>query len=74
MQNGQLENKKSLFSRFRGRLVNIKTLSGGIYEGRVADVTQEYISLLEAENTEPTEVFIRINAIESIVAVDVPKA
>lgn len=71
MQNRQLENDKSLFSRFRGRLVNIKTISGGIYEGRITDITQEYISLLERENTEPSEVFLLISAIESIVSVDV---
>ncbi len=60
----QLEN---LFRRYRGSLVDIKTVSGGIYEGRVAEVTDDYVALqIRSEEGEPDQVFVLLRSIESI--------
>ncbi|MGH9880411.1 MAG: hypothetical protein ACRD6N_03160 [Pyrinomonadaceae bacterium] len=52
--------------------MTIKTVSGGIYEGRIAEITNDYVCLIERQNAEPTQVFLFFTALESMMVVEVP--
>ena len=59
---------ENLFRRLKGELVSVKTVSGGVYKGRVVDVTNDYVCLNELEDSEGTQVFLFFSAIESMIA------
>ena len=66
------QHTENLFRRFKGQLVSIKTVSGGIYEGRVAEITNDYVCLVNRENTDPTQVFLFFTSLESMIVLEVP--
>jgi hypothetical protein len=58
---------ENLLIRFRGQGVNIKTISGGVYEGRITDVTNDYVALkLQPADGDTDQVIILLHSIESI--------
>jgi hypothetical protein len=58
---------ENLLIRFRGRSVEIKTISGGVYEGKITDVTNDYVAIkVQPGNGEENEVIILLHSIESI--------
>ena len=57
---------ENLFRRFKGEIVTIKTTSGATFEGRIAEVTNDYACLHEANSTEGAELFLFFDAIESM--------
>jgi len=59
---------ENLFRRFKGEKVSIKTISGGIYEGRVAEITNDYVCLNETSGVDSQPVFLFFSAIESMAA------
>ncbi|HEY0005858.1 MAG TPA: hypothetical protein VGB17_13830 [Pyrinomonadaceae bacterium] len=62
---------ENLLRRYKGQLVDIKTLSGGVYEGKVAEITNDYVALiLHGEEGEPDQVFVLLHGIESILPRD----
>lgn len=62
-----MQRVENLLRRFRGQVVNIKTRSGGIYEGEVTDVTNDYVALKVSKGGEGSDtVFLVMNAIESL--------
>ena len=36
---------ENLLIRYRGQAVDVKTISGGVYEGSIVDVTNDYVAL-----------------------------
>jgi hypothetical protein len=62
-----MQHVENLLRRYRGQLVNIKSCSGGTYEGEVAEITNDYVALkiTNGENGRDT-VFVVIHTIESI--------
>ncbi|HEX8176810.1 MAG TPA: hypothetical protein VF543_17095 [Pyrinomonadaceae bacterium] len=62
-----MQRVENLLRRYRGQVVNIKTCSGGIYEGEVSDVTSDYVALKvsKGDDVEDT-VFLVIHTIESL--------
>ena len=62
------QHMENLFRRFKGEKVNLKTVSGGIYEGRVTEITNDYVGLSETSGSDSQPVFIFFNAIESLTA------
>ena len=60
------QHMENLFRRFKGEKVNVKTISGGIYEGRVVEITNDYVCLSETADNETQPVFIFFTAIESM--------
>jgi hypothetical protein len=52
-------------------VVTIKTISGGIYEGRVTEITNDYVSLSDRGSSEPSQVFLFFDAIESMIVVEI---
>ena len=65
-----MQHAENLFRRYKGQLVIVKTISGGIYEGRVNEITNDFVGLIEKEKGEPAQVFVFFHAIESIKAVE----
>ncbi len=58
---------ENMLIRYRGQAVDIKTISGGVYEGTVNDVTNDYVAL-KVKNSAGGEdvVFILLHAVESV--------
>ena len=46
----------------------LKTISGGIYEGRIVEITNDYVSLGDTAGVDGKPVFIFFMAIESVTA------
>ena len=58
---------ENLLIRYRGQVVDIKTISGGIYEGTINDVTNDYVSLkIVGTMGEGDLVIVLLHAIESV--------
>ncbi len=58
---------ENLLIRFRGQPVTIKTVSGGVYEGSISDVTNDYVAL-KAKNEGPEDslVIVLLHSIEAV--------
>lgn len=62
-----LQQVENLLIRYRGQLVDIKTVSGGVYEGLVSDVTNDYVVLkVKGSSREEDQVIVLLHSIESI--------
>lgn len=58
---------ENLLIRYRGSTANIKTISGGIYEGVITDVTNDYVALKTKDApAESDVVIVLLHAIESV--------
>jgi len=58
---------ENLLIRYRGQAVNIKSVSGGTYEGTISDVTNDYVTLKIANASGAIDlVIVLLHAIESI--------
>jgi ferredoxin-fold anticodon binding domain-containing protein len=58
---------ENLLIRFRGQLVNIKTVSGGVYEGVISDVTNDYVALkVHSGDGQSDQVIVLLHSIESL--------
>lgn len=62
------QHMENLFRRFKGEKVTLKTTSGGIYEGRVIEISNDYVCLSETNVGESQTVFIFFSAVESMIA------
>ena len=68
MSKMSLQHVENLLIRYRGQTIDIKTVSGGVYEGVVADVTDDYVALkMKSVTAEDGPVFVLLHSIESIV-------
>lgn len=64
-----LQHVENLLLRQRGQTIDVKTMSGGVYEGVIADVTNDYVTLkMTGANGEGEQVIILLHSIESILA------
>jgi ferredoxin-fold anticodon binding domain-containing protein len=58
---------ENLLIRFRGQLVNIKSVSGGVYEGIITDVTNDYVALkVKSADGQGDQVIVLLHSIESV--------
>ena len=57
---------ENLFRRFKGEKVDVKTVSGGTYSGRISEITNDYVCLVETSGAPGEQVFISYGAIESV--------
>lgn len=63
---------ENLFRRYKGQLVNVKSISGGVYKGHVAEITNDYVSLSDRGREDETQTFVFFDAIESLVVIEIP--
>jgi hypothetical protein len=66
------QHTENLFRRYKGQLVNIKSISGGVYEGHIGEITNNYVALSDRGSEVGTQTFVFFEAIESLLVVDVP--
>ena len=66
------QHTENLFRRYKGELVNIKSISGGVYSGYVSEITNDYVSLIDRETEDDTQTFILYSSIESLVVISGP--
>ncbi len=66
MERQHIEN---LFRRLKNEPVTIKSVSGGVYEGRVVEVTNDYVCIHETQNSQG-KVFVFFTAIESMLVIE----
>ena len=59
---------ENLFRRFKGEIVDVKTVSGGIYSGRVVEVTNDYVCLTETSGAPGQQVFVTFGSVELMAA------
>jgi PDZ domain-containing secreted protein len=58
---------ENLLIRVRGKSVEIKTTSGALYDGVIADVTNDYVTLkIQRKDEETEQVTILLHSVESI--------
>ena len=57
---------ENLFRRFKGQSVSIKTISGGVYQGEITEVTNDYVSLMPSGAVDRSAIFLFFNGIESL--------
>lgn len=58
---------ENLLIRFRGQPVDVKTISGGVYEGVITDITNDYVALkVHGADGETDQVIVLLHSIESI--------
>jgi hypothetical protein len=66
------QHTENLFRRFKGRLVNIRSVSGEAYKGHVGEITNDYVLLINRETEAETQTFVLFAAIESVVVEETP--
>lgn len=58
---------ENLLIRYRGQVVEIKTVSGSAYEGSVSDVTNDYVALkTQTAGGEDDQVIVLLHNIEAV--------
>jgi len=58
---------ENLLIRYRHQAVSVKTISGGVYEGIISDVTNDYVALKAKDAAgEEDVVIVLLHSIESI--------
>lgn len=62
-----MQHVENLLRRYRGQAIVIKTVSGGLYEGTVIDIANDYVSLsTKSERGEQEQVFVMFHGIEAV--------
>ena len=64
------QHAENLFRRYKGQLVTVKTISGGIYEGYITEITNNYISLVDRGKADAAPVYVFFKAIESMIVLE----
>jgi hypothetical protein len=58
---------ENLLIRYRGGTVHIKTVSGGVYEGTISDVTNDYVAIKVKDDAgEEALRIVLLHSIESL--------
>lgn len=63
------QHTENLFRRYKGQLVNVKTVTAGVYKGRVGETTNDYVALIDRDGEDETQTFVFFIAIESMVVI-----
>ena len=66
------QHTENLFRRYKGQLVNIRSVSGGVYKGYVVEITNDYVALNDRDTETSTQTFVLFTAIESVVVAEAP--
>lgn len=66
------QHTENLFRRYKGEVISVKCVSGSSYQGRVSEITNDYICLIVSGDIEGLEVFLFFPAIEMMMPVEAP--
>ena len=62
-----MQHAENMLRRYRGQAIDIKTISGGLYEGTITEITNEYVALnVKSEDGTPEQVYVLLHSIESV--------
>jgi hypothetical protein len=62
-----MQHIENMLRRYRGQVVNVKTMSGGVYEGSVTEITNDYVALsMKTGESEPEQVYVLLHSIEAV--------
>ena len=62
-----MQHIENMLRRYRGQVVNVKTMSGGVYEGSVTEITNDYVALsMRMDGGEPEPVYVLLQSIEAV--------
>ena len=64
-----MQDAENMLRRYKGQSVDIKTISGGVYEGTITEVTNDYVALSlksDDDGGEPDQVYVFLHSIESV--------
>ncbi|HEX8000193.1 MAG TPA: DUF2642 domain-containing protein [Pyrinomonadaceae bacterium] len=65
---------ENMLRRYRGQAINVKTRSGGVYEGTVAEITNDYVALaMKNDDDSRDTVFVMLQSIEAILPRGTPQ-
>jgi hypothetical protein len=66
------QHTENLLRRHKGKLLSVKAISGDTYKGRVSEVTNDYVALIDRDSGIESQVFVLFSAMESFVVTDDP--
>ena len=63
-----MQEAENMLRRYKGQSVDIKTVSGGLYEGTITEVSNDYVALsLKGDGDgEADQVYVLLHSIESV--------
>jgi phenolic acid decarboxylase len=62
-----MQHIENMLRRYRGQAIDIKTISGGVYEGTIAEITGDYVALnVKSDEGTHEQVFVMLQSIESL--------
>ena len=62
-----MQHAENMLRRYRGQRIDIKTISGGVYEGTITEITNDYVALMvKGADGDEEQVFVLLQSIESI--------
>lgn len=63
-----MQDAENMLRRYKGQPVDIKTVSGGVYEGTITEVTNDYValSLKSDDDSDQDQVYVLLHSIESV--------
>ncbi len=62
-----MQHIENMLRRYKGQAINIKTMSGGLYEGTITEITNDYVALnVKGEEDAQAQVFVLLQSIESV--------
>ena len=62
-----MQHIENMLRRYKGQAINIKTMSGGLYEGTITEITNDYVALnVKGEEGVQEQVFVLLQSIESV--------
>ena len=62
-----MQHIENMLRRYRGQTINIKTMSGGLYEGTITEITNDYVALnVKVEEGGQEQVYVLLQSIESV--------
>jgi 16S rRNA U1498 N3-methylase RsmE len=62
-----MQHIENMLRRYRGQAIDIKTISGGLYEGTITEITNDYVALnVKGEDGTPEQVYVLLQSIESV--------
>jgi len=64
------QHTENLFRRYKGEVISVKCISGGSYQGRVSEITNDYVCLIGHGDIEGSKVFLFFPAIEMMMPVE----
>ncbi|HEX8920894.1 MAG TPA: hypothetical protein VF766_05425 [Pyrinomonadaceae bacterium] len=62
-----MQHIENMLRRYRGQAIDIKTISGGVYQGTIAEITGDYVALsVKGDDGTQEQVFVMFQSIESL--------